>query len=1196
MEVTCMGGPVSERSQGTVRLLVQASGPIIGKPVSLGLSGPGVQFEVEPLFKSIGRSDGAALAPGGSQWHLVKTRLPSAGIGQWDLCHRLLEKGGQFAEGGISYAEPDLEQKWDFRGTRRAETQLGMREGAAHQQDTDFPVNGDNFWFRSAGFGQFDAALEKLSDPGPGKRVRIAHLDTGYDQDHATRPAFLSTGEQRNFVDDDLPNDATDRSSGLLNSFSHGTGTLSILAGRGTDAAKAFGCAPNAEIIPLRVANRVVLFRNSAIARAMDHVHMLCRAERSFVHVLTMSMGGLPSQSWIDAVNALYESGVFVVTAAGNNYGNLPSHYILYPARFGRVVAACGSMADGKAYADLSPFLMAGDYGPQPKMKSALSAYTPNVPWARFGEPQTVDFDGAGTSAATPQVAGSAALWIQKYRSDYDKLKGWQRVEAVRTALFSSADRTGLDEEHFGMGRLKAASALKLAPGGRLEPVPPDQPTREVIELLVGEGTRPVVSLMHELELRQILQATGLEMTLDKLTTPAASEAVVSDILAVPSISEQLRKVLSQGRSANPVTPPLEITRTDLRLPAAERLNLQLAKSPQIGAPHSRRIRVFAYDPSPQTDPELFGINEAVVSVPWEAHLQEGPSGDYIEVVDIDPASGCCYAPVDLNHPHLLAIDGYAPSEANPQFHQQMVYAVAMRTIARFERALGRKALWAPRLIRDANGNLVDKLFVQKLRIYPHAIRERNAYYSSRRTALLFGYFAADATFAGNALPGSQVFCAVSHDIIAHETTHALLDGLHPRFQEATNPDVLAFHEAFADIVALFLHFTMPESLLQQIKRTKGDFLKKNLVGQLAVQFGEASGMRGALRSAIGRENEQHVWEQTKPSRTDYQKARDDGAPHRLGSVLVSAVFAAFVTIYRARSADLIRLATNGTGILPEGEISQDLALRLAREASSVADQVLNICIRALDYVPPTDITFGEYLRALITADRDLVPEDTRGYRVAFIAAFRDRGIFPSDVRHLAEDSLVWLDPPLDAESVAAFPALVSQLSLDWNLNSDRRRAFDTSDLNRLKVSKWLRDPSGRKLLDAMGFEPAAKRTSIAGLEGELRNIEVHSVRPTRRTAPDGSSHAWLIVEITQTFRADPNGERYRGGCTLIVDLNTNKPRYFIRKRLRAPTGLQAQRATRVAAAARAAELGVPYVSPGDSTAEREAFALLHKS
>ena len=59
------------------------------------------------------------------------------------------------------------------------------------------------------------------------------------------------------------------------------------------------------------------------------------------------------------------------------------------------------------------------------------------------------------------------------------------------------------------------------------------------------------------------------------------------------------------------------------------------------------------------------------------------------------------YKPVDLNSPHILAQDGLAPSETNPQFHQQMVYAVAMATIRNFERALGRVAFWSNRRSRD---------------------------------------------------------------------------------------------------------------------------------------------------------------------------------------------------------------------------------------------------------------------------------------------------------------------------------------------------------------------------------------------------------------------------------------------------------------------------------------------------------------
>ena len=41
-------------------------------------------------------------------------------------------------------------------------------------------------------------------------------------------------------------------------------------------------------------------------------------------------------QAWADAVNAPYELGIFIVTVAGNNFGNLPTRNIVYPARFKR--------------------------------------------------------------------------------------------------------------------------------------------------------------------------------------------------------------------------------------------------------------------------------------------------------------------------------------------------------------------------------------------------------------------------------------------------------------------------------------------------------------------------------------------------------------------------------------------------------------------------------------------------------------------------------------------------------------------------------------------------------------------------------------------------------------------------------------------------------------------------------------------
>jgi len=114
---------------------------------------------------------------------------------------------------------------------------------------------------------------------------------------------------------------------------------------------------------------------------------------------------------------------------------------------------------------------------------------------------------------------------------------------------------------------------------------------------------------------------------------------------------------------------------------------------------------------------ETAPISEVTISVPWEP-LKPGPSGEYLHVIDVDPASGCFYEPVNLDDPALLAQSGLPLSEGTPQFHQQMVYAVSRLTINNFEHALGRKTLWRP--IRDPDkGPNDDSVFVPQLRIYP---------------------------------------------------------------------------------------------------------------------------------------------------------------------------------------------------------------------------------------------------------------------------------------------------------------------------------------------------------------------------------------------------------------------------------------------------------------------------------------------
>jgi len=577
--------------------------------------------------------------------------------------------------------------------------------------------------------------------------------------------------------------------------------------------------------------------------------------------------------------------------------------------------------------------------------------------------------------------------------------------------------------------------------------------------------------------------------------------------------------------------------------------------------PVYRRLRGYAFDPSLSVRLDTAVVNEITYHVPWEEKgtrddtgLMPGPVGEYVEVVDYDPASGCFYEPVDLSDPNVLAQDGLPPSEGNPQFHQQMVYAVAMTTIRNFERALGRRALWAPRDHNEANG--ADP-FVQRLRIYPHALREANAYYSPEKRALLFGYFPASSESPERYLPGGIVFTCLSHDIIAHETTHALLDGMHHRFIEASHHDALAFHEAFADIVALFQHFTFPAVLRHQIARTRGDLRSQNLLGELAQEFGEAIGNYGALRSAIGGyDPETKKW---KPHAPDPEEYRTVTEPHARGAILVAAVFDAFLAIHRRRVADLLRIATSGTGVLPEGELHPDLVNRLASEAATTAQHVLNMCLRALDYCPPVDINFGDYLRAVITADIDLVPDDDLGYRIAFIEAFRRRGIYPRDVRALSVESLEW---PRVRERQDFFAPLADWLrgvANDFRYFPNRRTIYEETEKISGRLNNWIATEGHALLREfskiagiTFAFDlPGLRKSAVSGLPA----FQIHSLRCSRRVGPDGDSLNQFVLSIIQTreiqMRTDDGGTqkiKFRGGCTLILDLDTMQLRYAITK------------------------------------------------
>jgi len=1115
-----------------------------------------VRADVRPLFDQPVSSGGLGVAAT-PQWYVAN--LAAEAANPWDDAHRRVADRLGLAEDDVLFAEPDQVHDQAF-----PVDEPGDAGCAVHPQDTGHgKAVGPGFaWHLGENYTQLASARDKVEFTAP--RTRIAHLDTGFG-DHETRPERLLRELGRSFVEaDDFQTTAADpdRDVFLLDNSGHGTGTVGILAGGSVSSQEGIylGGAPHAEVVPVRIADRVALLRTSTLAQGLEH------AIQQSCDVVSLSMGGLPSKLWAEWVDRAYEHGVTLCAAAGNHFGPTPPRVVVYPARFPRVVAVTGAMADGRPYADLDGIVMEGSFGPASAMTKAMAAYTPNIPWPRFGcEADVIRLNGEGTSAATPQVAAAATLWLEahKHQLPHD----WRRVEAVRHALFSTA--TKVDPKHFGNGLLRARDALDVRPRLDLAKSDASKVSFSLFRVITGLGLAhpPPAEEMFNLELAQrlLLNPTLAELLPDPARPRGLAgerlrqfmDAVIEDEGASYALRKHvaLRYPVATGRSAKPTKGVVaEVVR------AADAV-------PQLSDPPYRRLRVYAVDPSFSTRLDTAAIDETTLHVRWEslstssrgaqaarnqtgapgrkrkAAVGSSPFGEYFAFDDID-AKKERYDVVDLDDPRLLAQDGWAPSEGNPQFHQQMVYAVAMSTVERFEQALGRPIFWRA----HADGS-----FRRRLNLQPHALRQANAFYDPEQVALLFGYFDADADDPGEHRPGDRVYSCLSYDIIVHETTHAILDGMQRHFNQPTNPDVLALHEAFADLVALLSHFALSDVLEHEVTRTRGNLETESTLGSLAIQFGRAGGSRSALREAIGY-LEDGEWRRHRADPSQYAAAT---TPHARGAVLVAAVFDAFLAIYRTRTADLLRLASGGSGLLGAGAIHPDLVHRLCDEAAKSAKHVLTMVIRALDYLPPVDVTFFEFLRAVITADFDLVPDDRLNYRVAFIDAFRRRGIYPesetgeptpANPRSLSVDTLRWRGP--DRQRHAEHWSVIEQ---HYREVADVLKPYADQCLYLPDREKRFELKTGcvQKLRGVVG--EALKRSPAFAEELGLdpdEDFEVDELRNAMRVGPDGRNIPQVLVSLTQSVTLGEGRSRFSfsGGCSLIFDLTVPGITYCVGK------------------------------------------------
>jgi hypothetical protein len=382
-------------------------------------------------------------------------------------------------------------------------------------------------------------------------------------------------------------------------------------------------------------------------------------------------------------------------------------------------------------------------------------------------------------------------------------------------------------------------------------------------------------------------------------------------------------------------------------------------------------MTILAQDPTVKVNGKIL---TAEAEIPREV-LGIGPRGYRVFVVDFDSSTGALYQPA------VVPVT-QKPAEqliSSLDFHAQNAYAIVMRTLARFEFALGRRVSWS------FDGH--------QIHVAPHGFAEANAFYSKRDRGLFFGYFDDEK--------GDKVYTCLSHDVVAHETTHALLDGLRARYTFPSSPDQAAFHEGFADVVALLSIFSLPgvvEDLLDE-KAPERDqefvdkkwLTKENLLETALFGLGEeVDPRRSALRRSAAIPPNKHILEEK-----NYKE------PHNRGEIFVAVLMNSFLSIWLRRIADL--------GDRTERKL---LRTKIAEEGRSAADYLLTMVIRALDYCPVTDLLFGDFWSALLTSDQEIQPNDGKyHYREVISNSFKAYGVQAAPSRRREDDARIW-EPP----------------------------------------------------------------------------------------------------------------------------------------------------------------------------------------
>ena len=512
-------------------------------------------------------------------------------------------------------------------------------------------------------------------------------------------------------------------------------------------------------------------------------------------------------------------------------------------------------------------------------------------------------------------------------------------------------------------------------------------------------------------------------------------------------------------------------------------------------------------------DPEVAKYKDINLTQPFtienEDFFLDGPITRRVAMIDFDPQTGGIVPGARLRPATNGGVAEYELRDQqnleDPAFMQVTTFGGVYKTVSMFEEqdTLGRRVRWA------FPGN--------QLLVVPRAGEWANAFYERNSRSIQLFYL----TNAN----GRRVYTCHSQDIISHETAHAVIDGVAPDLYHATSPDGLALHESLADIATLMMAFRSRELAATILRNSGGSLERPNVFTEVAEQFGSALQKSG------------HELRNLRNDKTISSLGSNRDEPHALSEVLSGALYSVMVEIYE----DLRKVAEDVA--MPSGSLasmaefkqwaeSEDPSSRSfrrgeKRDVSSgralfiASERFKRTVLRALDYLPPGEVSFADYGRSIIASDQASHPE-SHEQRDWLKQQFVNRGI-----ARRFED--------LDVKTSYDHPA-VSALDLDALVESDwlayqfadkqrsllgipRKIPFEVRPRLVVKKKYYHRDSDQPSELQECLFKVAWTETEPNRVGGGL---------PTKRRIIRGTTLAidWKTMQVRAVVTGEPGAQK----------------------------------------------------------------------